>query len=119
VLSSTTGFATITTTPSLQNGGGDGGGSGLSSKSKGIIGGVVGGVGGAILLGGIALVCWRIWGRKKNVPDDYDDFRSEGTAVETSPGHKKEGSGVADDNAHMDRYTPQLPQVRPNAAANF
>jgi len=105
----------MTTTPALLSGG-EGGATGLSSKAKGIIGGVVGGIGGAILLGGIALVCWRIWGRKKNTPDTYDDFRSEGTAVASSPGHK-ESESVADDNSHMDRYTSSA--GRPNAAANF
>lgn len=39
--------------------------SGLSDNNKKIIGGVVGGVGGAILLGALALVAWRIRARKK------------------------------------------------------
>lgn len=107
----------MTTTPSLQSGG-EGGSTGLSSQAKGIIGGVVGGIGGAILLGGIALVCWRIWGKKKNSGDNYDDFRSEGTAVASLPGQKNESdAGVANDDAHYDRYTS--PHARPNAAANF
>ncbi|KAF2430694.1 hypothetical protein EJ08DRAFT_660629 [Tothia fuscella] len=118
VIQSTTGFATITTTPGLADGGSSGGSTGLSSKAKGIIGGVVGGIGGAILLGGIALVCWRIWGRKRNNTSDYDDVRSEGTAVQGSGMEPKRTSGgVADDESHFDRYTQ--PAGRPNAAANF
>ena len=86
--------------------------SGLSDGSKKIIGGVVGGVGGAILLGGIALVCWRIWGRKRTTGDD-DDYGSAG-----SLNREKELSGqlTADTEDPLRRY--QTPG-RPNAAANF
>lgn len=73
VYSSTTGYATATISPSLANGGGNG--SNLSTSSKKVIGGVVGGIGGAIVIGGIALVVWRLWGKKKGqqLPqDDYD-----------------------------------------------
>lgn len=38
----------------------------MSKSTRNIVIGVVVGVGGAIVLGGIALVAWRIWGRKKN-----------------------------------------------------
>ncbi|KAL2355573.1 hypothetical protein BJ546DRAFT_635819 [Cryomyces antarcticus] len=75
VVASTTGFATYTSAASLNSGGGDGSsGSGLSSKSKSVIGGVVGGVGGAILLGGIALVAWRVWGRRGHRLDEDDEL---------------------------------------------
>jgi uncharacterized membrane protein YebE (DUF533 family) len=73
---STTGYATATILPSLANGGGNG--SNLSTSSKKVIGGVVGGIGGAIVIGGIALVAWRLWGKKKGqqLPqDDYDAGR--------------------------------------------
>ncbi|KAK1078088.1 hypothetical protein LTR33_007537 [Friedmanniomyces endolithicus] len=63
IITSTTGFATATLTPALQNGGGSG--SNLSTSSKSIVGGVVGGIGGAVLIGGIAVVAWRLWGRKR------------------------------------------------------
>jgi hypothetical protein len=61
-------------------------------------------------------VCWRIWGRKRASGTDYDDIRTEGTAV-AGGDEGKVGGSVADDSSHMDRYTS--PQVRPNAAANF
>jgi hypothetical protein len=65
VVASTTGFATATVLPSLNDGGSNGSSAGgLSTSSKKIIGGVVGGIGGAILLGGLALVAWRMWGRR-------------------------------------------------------
>jgi hypothetical protein len=76
----------------------------------------VGGIGGVILLGGIALVCWRIWGRKRTERSAYDDVRSGDTAVAGE--HKSTSStGMADDESHLDRYTQQ--HARPNAAANF
>jgi hypothetical protein len=37
---------------------------------------VVGGVGGAILLGGIALVWWRLWNKKKREQAAHDDYRT-------------------------------------------
>lgn len=40
--------------------------SSMSTKTRNTVIGVVVGVGGAIVLGGLALVAWRIWGRKKH-----------------------------------------------------
>lgn len=72
VYASTTGYATATIAPSLANGGGNG--SNLSTHTKSIIGGVVGGIGGAILIGGLAFVAWRLWGKKKRQADAHDDW---------------------------------------------
>lgn len=77
----TTGFATITATPSLGQQSGSSGSSGLSNTSKKVIGGVIGGVCGAALLGGILLVAWRLWGRKRASAEEEDlmsdsDFKS-------------------------------------------
>jgi len=79
VVSSTTGFATATILPELQDGSSGGGGGGLSPSSARIVGGVVGGVGGAILLGGLAIVAWRLWGKKKGerLPADEDYLGSD------------------------------------------
>jgi hypothetical protein len=81
VLSSTTGFATATILPALQsNGDGSGNGS-LSPSSQRVIGGVVGGIGGAILLGGLAIVAWRLWGKKKQQQREsvaQDDYLNQG-----------------------------------------
>ncbi|THZ51981.1 hypothetical protein D6C86_10332 [Aureobasidium pullulans] len=74
VVSSTTGYATATVSPQLNDGGSSGSsGGGLSTSSKKIIGGVVGGIGGAILLGGLALVAWRMWGRRRAKGPRMDD----------------------------------------------
>ncbi|KAI9785727.1 MAG: hypothetical protein M1839_008744 [Geoglossum umbratile] len=62
----------VTTSTSFPNisGGESSGSSGLSSQQKKIIIGVVVGVGGFVILGGMALVAWRVWGRKKQPLDD-------------------------------------------------
>ena len=62
--------------PRVNGSGGGSGSSGLSPKTKSVVGGVVGGVGGAILLGGLAIVFWRVWGktrRSRNVENDFVD----------------------------------------------
>jgi hypothetical protein len=80
----TSGASSSTKAPSLDNGGGSSGSSsGLSSKEKGTIIGVVVGIGGAILLGGLAIVAWRIWGRKRGDADDDDLMGS------ANPSHKE------------------------------
>ncbi|KID75399.1 uncharacterized protein G6M90_00g060140 [Metarhizium brunneum] len=61
VLSSTT---RTTSTPGLTSG--DGETTGMSTKTRNTVIGVVVGVGGAIVLGALGLVAWRIWGRKKH-----------------------------------------------------
>ena len=90
VYSSTTGFATATINPSLANGGGDG--SNLSDNAKRVIGGVVGGIGGAILIGGLAFVAWRLWGKKKAQREEPDEVwgGSRPDSIETA----KRSSGM-------------------------
>ncbi|KAJ4357691.1 uncharacterized protein N0V89_002267 [Didymosphaeria variabile] len=89
------------------------GGGGLSSTNKSIIGGVVGGVGGAILLGGIAIVCWRMWGKKKRVTeDDADLMAGTGSALGDKP-----HSNASPFQSNLEQY--HNPGGRPNAAANF
>ena len=107
----TTGYATET---ALSNSNGSGGGSdGLSSEKKAIIGGVIGGVGGAILLGGIAIVCWRMWGKKKRVSeDDADLMAGTGSAL-----GDKSHTGASPFQSNLEQY--HNPGGRPNAAANF
>ena len=73
--------ATSSSAPSL-NGSNSGGSSGLSDSSKKVIGGVVGGVGGAILLGALAVVAWRIWGKKKQHNYQDDDLMDAQTGRE-------------------------------------
>jgi len=74
---------------------------------------VVGGVGGAILLGGIAIVIWRVWGRKKRVTeDDADLMAGTGAALGDKP-----HSANSPFQSNLEQY--HTPSGRPNAAANF
>jgi len=112
----TTGQAVTTELPRPQKGNGDNGG-GLSDSNKKIIGGVVGGVGGAILLGGIAIVCWRIWGRKNRMLDNDDDYvANTGAALGDKPPHSS-STGNTPFQSNLEQY--HNPGGRPNAAANF
>jgi hypothetical protein len=123
VLASTTGFATATIAPGLANGGGNG--SNLSTNSKKIIGGVVGGIGGAILIGGLAFVAWRLWGKKRNAPEEgeyYQNDSNEGSMVQQKQAHRASmgtvlsGSNYSDTNG-LERY--QNPGGTVNAGSNF
>jgi len=108
----TTGFATGTSIPQSNGNSGSGG---MSSKTKSIIGGVVGGIGGAILLGGLALVAWRVWGRKKRVSDDDNDLMmGTGSAVGEKPASGAQNTPF---QTNLEQY--HNPGGRPNAAANF
>jgi len=91
LITHTTGWATITSNPTLgYNTGSSNNSSGLSTSTKSIIGGVVGGIGGAIVLGGLLVVAWRLWGRKKGKTQDDDDYFSgsdNGVASEKRRNH--------------------------------
>lgn len=111
VVSSTTGYATATISPSLANGGGNGSGN-LSSSSKKVVGGVVGGIGGAVLIGGIALVAWRLWGKKKREQLPQDDFLdSQNDSIRREKRHSGQPFG------NLDQYHNPNGQV--NTASNF
>ena len=77
------------------------------------------GIGGAIILGGLAVVAWRIWGRKRHVGDDDNDL------MDSHPGsssHEKTSS--VNDNSPfkstLDQYhTPHGPPGPVNTASNF
>lgn len=62
--------------------------SGMSTQTRNTVIGVVVGVGGAIILGGLAFVAWRIWGRKKGADenDNLMDYPS-GTAEKPATGN--------------------------------
>ena len=110
VFSSTTGYATATIDPSLAASGGDG--SNLSDGTKRVIGGVVGGIGGAILIGGLVFVFWRLYGKKKHVDELGEGDRwahSRTDSVDTA----KMSSSNATDEIY---YSPNGPI---NKSSNF
>ena len=79
-------LASSSGSPGLSGNNGGSGSSGLSSKSKSIVGGVVGGVGGAILLGGLAIVCWRVWGKNRR------SHAADNDLMDPQPGQEKSSS---------------------------
>lgn len=115
---STTGFATVTSAASLNTGSSSSSSSGMSDNTKKIIGGVVGGVGGAIVLGALAVVAWRIWGRKKNRAEDDDDYLAGSNAHQPLNGEKLNSSSP-NDMFNRTLESHHTPGGRVNAAANF
>ena len=73
--------ANATSSAGLNSSNNTGGNSGLSSAQTKIIGGVVGGIGGAALVGGIAYVLWRLYGRKKSDDDEDDLYDPNGESI--------------------------------------
>ena len=109
-------IATSTAAAGLDSSGNSAGSSGLSDSNKNTIIGVCVGIGGAIILGGLAVVAYRVWGRKKAQHDDDDDLM--GTQL-GSGAHEKTGS--ANDNSPfkstLDQY--HTPAGKVNPSANF
>jgi len=112
----TSGSSQSTGAPSLDANNGSSGSSGLSSSQKSVIIGVVVGVGGAILLGGLAFVAWRIWVRKRRSTTDDDDLMDSNRG---SLGREKTGSvsGNSPFRATLDQYHNPAGPV--NTASNF
>jgi len=123
----TTGFVTATNPAQLVAGGGNGSSSGgLSSSTKAIIGGVVGGIGGAMILGALAVVAWRLWGRKGHGKEDEDDLMSASHYDSNSEKPMSSGtianSGMTNSGysgGEVDRYNAPHLNVPANAAQNF
>ncbi|MCJ1232227.1 mucin 12, cell surface associated [Varicellaria rhodocarpa] len=91
------------------------GSSGLQTSQKRIIIGVVVGIGGALILGGLGLVAWRVWGKRHNSGEDDDDLMSSRSGA----GHGK-SSSMAENSpfrSTLDQYHNPTGQV--NTASNF
>ncbi|KAF9891144.1 hypothetical protein FE257_005080 [Aspergillus nanangensis] len=110
--------ASATESPGLNGESKDEGSSGLGPEQKKIVIGVVVGVGGAIILGAIAVVAWRIRARRRAALDNDDsaDLMS-GTALGTGAREKapSPNSGTPF-RSTLDQYHNPGPV---NAASNF
>ena len=85
----------------------------MTQGTKNIIIGVAVGVGGALILGGLLFVAWRIWGRKGNSTDE-----SAGLMHSGRPGHEKNSSvDNSPFKSTLDQY--HNPAGRVNQSANF
>lgn len=87
----------------------------MSTKTRNTIIGVVVGIGGAILLGGLFVVAWRIWGRKRK--EDENDGLMGGYDPVTS-GHEKNEGGPAP-NPFQTTLEGYHQPGRGNVSANF
>ncbi len=90
--------------------------SGMPDSTRNTIIGVVVGVGGAIVLAGMALIAWRIWGRKKT-PEENDGLMSfSGGPDKSEAGTSAVGSGRSPFQSTLESYHAPT-QV--NTASNF
>ena len=89
----------------------------MTTKTKNTVIGVVVGVGGAIILAGLFIVVWRIWGRskKEDESDGLMGFRGG------SSGHEKSGSVGAAGTANPFQSTLENYHnpATVNASSNF
>lgn len=88
--------------------------SGMSPQTRNTVIGVVVGVGGAIILGGLALVAWRIWGRKKH-QEENDGLMDYGSTVEKPD----TGSSVTGRTPFQSTLESYHAPTQVNTAANF
>ncbi|MCJ1304154.1 hypothetical protein MMC08_006966 [Hypocenomyce scalaris] len=114
----TNALVAVTSAPGLDGSdgtSGNSGSSGLEASQKRIVIGVVVGVGGAALVGGLALVAWRIWGRKSHSNDEDDLMDSQ----PGSSGHQKTSSisGNSPFRSTLDQYHNPAGPV--NTSSNF
>jgi hypothetical protein len=96
--------------------GGSVGSSGLKTSQRNIIIGVVVGIGGAILLGGLAVVLYRLR-RKENPVDEDDLMRRDGSPLAETRREPLQGAGTSPFRATLDQYHNRTGPV--NAASNF
>ena len=114
--------STLTTSTPGLNADGQGSGSGMPAKTRNTIIGVVVGIGGAIVLGALGLVAWRIWGRKRKneeneafMPYNNDGYTGLDKAEASSPGAGPQRSPFQStlENYHQPTAGPV------NASSNF
>ncbi|KHN94269.1 uncharacterized protein MAM_07905 [Metarhizium album ARSEF 1941] len=109
-----------TSTPGLTSG--DGETTGMPTKTRNTVIGVVVGVGGAIVLGALGLVAWRIWGRKKHSEEDdglmaFDMSATRG--VEKSERGSSAGGAHTQRNPFQSTLENYHQPGQVNASANF
>jgi hypothetical protein len=86
----------------------------MSEQTKRTVIGVVVGIGGAALLAGVALVAWRVWGRRRHVTEEDDDLVGP-----HSMGPEKHSSGSNSNpfKSTLDQYHSAPQPV--NTSSNF
>ncbi len=104
-----------TPSASLTNNGSSGQATGMTTETRNVVIGVVVGVGGAIILGGLALVAWRIWGRKKQ-QDENDGLMDYGSTAEKP---ETMGGSMAGRTPFQSTLESYHAPTQVNTAANF
>lgn len=115
VIAMTSSTASSTSTAGLDSGNMSSGSTGLTTSQKNSIIGAVVGVGGAILVGALAVVAWRVWGRKKPVLEDDDDLMANHPG--SSGNEKASTTAESPFRSTLDQY--HSPTAPVNAASNF
>lgn len=113
--SSFTSEGTVTRTPGLSQG--SGGASGMTKGTRNIVIGVVVGVGGAIVLGALGFVAWRIWGRKKQA-EEHDNLMNYGDKPDERSSAGGTATGPARNPFQSTLETYHAP-TQVNASSNF
>ncbi len=104
-----------TPSPGLAGNNNSGQATGMTTQTRNTVIGVVVGVGGAIILGGLALVAWRIWGRKKH-QDENDGLMDYGSTVEKP---ETMGGSMAGRTPFQSTLESYHAPTQVNTAANF
>lgn len=111
---------TSTRVPGLSDENKSGGSGGMTTDTRNLVIGVVVGVGGAIVLGALAFVAWRVWGRKKG-SDENDGLMNYNTGY--SPMDKSEGGSSAGPPPARNPFQSTLETyhapTQVNASSNF
>jgi hypothetical protein len=112
--------ASETSSPSLSGDSSSNSSSGVSSADKKIIIGVVVGVGGAIVIGVLAIVIWRIQKKRSGQYNEEDDDLMGGTAVGSGPREKAPSPSAGAQGTPFKSTLDQYHNPGPvNAASNF
>jgi len=117
-----TSITKTTSSPDL-NDDDDSGSSGMTPKTRNTIIGVVVGVGGAVVIGALALVAWRIWGRKKQAEENdglmaYDNSNYTGGEHKSEPTHSPSASS-SQRNPFQSTLENYHQPTNVNASSNF
>ncbi|KAF9871547.1 putative cell wall protein [Colletotrichum karsti] len=120
VATSFTSESTVTSTPGLNQSDSGDSSSGMSTQTRNTVIGVVVGVGGAIVLGALGFVAWRIWGKKKQAEEndglmEYNNQYGNEAKVEGGAGGSA-GTGRTPFQSTLESYHAPS-QV--NASSNF
>ncbi|KAJ5386592.1 hypothetical protein N7509_009133 [Penicillium cosmopolitanum] len=108
------------TSPSLSGDNSSNSSSGVSDSDKKIIIGVVVGVGGAIVIGVLAIVIWRIQKKRNGQYNEEDDDLMGGTAVGSGPREKVPSPAAGTQGTPFKSTLDQYHNPGPvNAASNF